>query len=182
MKKSLSILCGIGGLLHFLNYFLEDLTIRDESVMWISMAVPSLLGGSYLIIKMRLLRNKSYRKVKGLKRGLTKTAFCMAVLVASVLMFGGYLNFFVLAPNFLVTSGEKVETFNVIKIKSKRPGLQKRTSKRVPLVRFSDGKITDEVELGYVSAEGFNKDISKIEIVSMEGLWGLAVIKTVEVY
>jgi hypothetical protein len=179
-KNGLIILFGIGGLLHAFGYQLEDITIRNESMYWISMVVPSTLGAIYLIMKWRLLRNKSYRKIKGIKLQLLKAVLCFFTLLASMGMFGGYLNFFVLGSNYLVTSEEKVESFNILEIVSSRPGLHRKTSTRIPLIRFSNGKLRDQLKLGDVSFEDFNKDVSKIEILSARGLWGLYVIKSID--
>ena len=181
-KTSLSILFVVGGILHYVGYHLDENTIRDESAMWISMAIPSILGAIYLIVKMRLLRNKTYKKIKGVKRQLIKALICFMVLLASTVLFGGYLDVLVLGSNYLVTGEEKTESFDVIEIIGARPGLQKRTSRTVPLIRFSNESLSDEVKLNAVDFDDFDTDISKIEIVTVKGLWGLGIIRKIEVH
>lgn len=182
-EKSISVLLIIGSLVHVFGYYLEELTIRNESVMWLSIAITSIPGSIFLVWKLKLLGDQSYsKKIKRLRLQLLKGLVCILMYFGSVIAFGGYLNLFVLGSNFLVTSHEEIKSFNILEVISSKPGLSKRTSRRVPLIRFTDGKFFDEVKLNEVDIEDINVDASRLKIAYKKGMWGLGVIKNIEVY
>lgn len=161
-----------------LNFYLDRITLRHGIWFWVLLIIPSIIGFLLLVKDFELLKNDTYQKLTGVKLTLYKIVIIASVLFGSTIMFGGYLDNIALGTNYIFRSNEVLtEEFQVLDVKSKRPGFQRRTKKRVPLLQIANNALSDEVELSGTNYENFDTNIERINIRFQKGLWGWGVIE-----
>ncbi|PHN02815.1 hypothetical protein [Flavilitoribacter nigricans] len=179
-EKGIKRLFGLGCLSHLLNFYLRELTLRNQLWTWWLLLIPTLIGATYLFRQLELDSKQSYRNISGFRLKAYQLAIFLFILLGSGIMFGGFLDSVLLGTNYLITK-EDVHAENFIVLNA---GPLKRGSgpwRKFPRIKISNGRITDEVYISdryYDASENYPV---AVHISYRLGCLGWGTIETVEV-